>query len=58
MSKIDGFIPFGRIFRNKKRIWVTDMERGRREEHLIPHSIHLVIHESDFVNRGQNLTQG
>jgi DNA-directed RNA polymerase subunit beta' len=58
MAKIDAVISFGGMIRNKKRVWVTDMEPGRREEHLIPHGIHLVVHEGDFVNRGQNLTEG
>ncbi|MDR1590513.1 MAG: DNA-directed RNA polymerase subunit beta' [Puniceicoccales bacterium] len=58
MAKIDGVISFGGMIRNKKRVWVTDTETGRREEHLIPHGTHLVIHEGDFVNRGQNLTEG
>jgi DNA-directed RNA polymerase subunit beta' len=58
MAKIDGVISFGGMIRNKKRIWVTDTETGRREEHLIPHGTHLVVHEGDFVNRGQNLTEG
>jgi DNA-directed RNA polymerase subunit beta' len=58
MAKIDGVVAFGGMIRNKRRIWVTDTETGRREEHLIPHGIHLVVHEGDFVNRGQNLTEG
>jgi DNA-directed RNA polymerase subunit beta' len=58
MAKVDGVVVFGGMIRNKRRIWVTDTETGRREEHLIPHGIHLVIHEGDFVNRGQNLTEG
>jgi DNA-directed RNA polymerase subunit beta' len=53
MAKIDGVISFGGMIRNKKRVWVTETETGCREEHLIPHGIHLVVHEGDFVNRGQ-----
>ncbi|MDR2806664.1 MAG: DNA-directed RNA polymerase subunit beta' [Puniceicoccales bacterium] len=58
MAKLDGIISFGGMIRNKRRIWVTDTETGRREEHLIPHGVHLIVHEGDFVNRGQNLTEG
>jgi DNA-directed RNA polymerase subunit beta' len=58
MAKIDGIISFGGLIRNKRRIWVTDTETGRREEHLIGHGTHVVVHEGDFVNRGQHLTEG
>lgn len=58
MAKIDGVVSFGGMIRNKKRVWVTDTETGHREEHLIPHGTNLVVHEGDFVNRGQNLTEG
>ena len=58
MAKIDGIVSFGGMIRNKKRVWVTDTETGHREEHLIPHGVNLIVHEGDFVNRGQNLTEG
>ncbi|MDR0351062.1 MAG: DNA-directed RNA polymerase subunit beta' [Puniceicoccales bacterium] len=58
MAKIDGVVSFGGTVRNKKRIWITDSETGRREEHLIPHSTQIVVHEGDFVSRGQHLTDG
>jgi DNA-directed RNA polymerase subunit beta' len=58
MAKIDGIVSFGGMVRNKKRIWVTDTETDRREEHLIPHGTHLLAHEGDFVSRGQKLTEG
>ncbi|MDR3274121.1 MAG: DNA-directed RNA polymerase subunit beta' [Puniceicoccales bacterium] len=58
MAKIDGIVSFGGTVRNKRRIWVTDSESGQRQEHLIPHGRSIIVHEGDFVNRGQNLTDG
>jgi DNA-directed RNA polymerase subunit beta' len=58
MAKIDGIVSFGAPVRNKKRLWVTDSESGRREEHLIPREVHTIVHEGDFVSRGQHLTEG
>ncbi|MDR2735634.1 MAG: DNA-directed RNA polymerase subunit beta' [Puniceicoccales bacterium] len=58
MAKIDGIVSFGGTVRNKKRIWITDAEAGRREEHLIPHGTQIIVHEGDFVSRGQYLTGG
>lgn len=58
MAKIDGIISFGGTIRNKKRIWITDSETGQRQEHLVPHGRNIIAHEGDFVNKGQNLTDG
>jgi DNA-directed RNA polymerase subunit beta' len=58
MAKIDGIVSFGGTMRNKKRIWVSDSETSQRQEHLVPHGRTIVVHEGDFVNKGQNLTDG
>ncbi|MDE6432438.1 MAG: DNA-directed RNA polymerase subunit beta' [Opitutales bacterium] len=58
MAKIDGIVSFGGTIRNKKRIWVTDSETGQKQEHFIPHGKNIIVHEGDFVNKGQNLTDG
>ncbi|MDR2377418.1 MAG: DNA-directed RNA polymerase subunit beta' [Puniceicoccales bacterium] len=58
MAKIDGVVSFGAPVRNKKRLWVTDSTSGRREEHLIARELHTLVHEGDFVSRGQPLTEG
>jgi hypothetical protein len=36
MMKVDSTIAFGGMIYNKKHIWPTDMEKGRRQEHLTP----------------------
>jgi DNA-directed RNA polymerase subunit beta' len=58
MAKIDGIVSFGGTVRNKKRVWVSDSETGQRQEHLVPHGRTIIVHEGDFVNKGQNLTDG
>jgi DNA-directed RNA polymerase subunit beta' len=58
MAKIDGLISFGMPVRNKKRLLVTDSESGRQEEHLVSREVHTIVHEGDFVSRGQHLTEG
>ncbi|MDR0445370.1 MAG: DNA-directed RNA polymerase subunit beta' [Puniceicoccales bacterium] len=58
MAKIDGVVSFGGPVRSKKRLWVTDNESGHREEHLISREVHMLVHEGDFVSRGQHLTEG
>ncbi|MDR0679567.1 MAG: DNA-directed RNA polymerase subunit beta' [Puniceicoccales bacterium] len=58
MAKLDGIVSFGGTVRNKKRIWVTDSETGQRQDHLVAHGRSIVVHEGDFVSKGQNLTDG
>lgn len=58
MVKLDGIVSFGGTLRNKRRVIVTDPETGRKEEHLVPHSKQILVHEGDFVNKGQLLTEG
>jgi DNA-directed RNA polymerase subunit beta' len=58
MAKIDGIVSLGGTMRNKRRLWVTDSETGQRQEHLIPHGRSIIVHEGDFVSKGQNLTDG
>ena len=48
----------GGTFRGKKRLLVTNEDRGEVEEHLIPHGRHIIVHKDDLVYRGQPLTEG
>lgn len=58
MAKIDGIVSLNTgTLRGKKRLLITDSE-GNHEEHLIPHGKHIVVHEGDFVHKGQHLTEG
>lgn len=57
MAKIGGVVSFEGTVRSKKKLVVTDDE-GNREEHLIPHGKHIIVHEGDQVRRGQHLTEG
>ncbi len=58
MAKIDGIVSFGGTLRNKRRLYITDPETGVKQEHLIAHEKHIIVHEGDFINRGQSLTDG
>ncbi len=57
MAKIGGVVSFEGTVRSKKKLVVTD-DDGNREEHLIPHGKHIIVHEGDQVRRGQHLTEG
>ncbi len=58
IAKIDGVVDFAGSARGKRRILVKDTESGVEEEHLIPHSKHIIVFRGDQVKKGQQLTEG
>jgi len=57
IAKIDGVVDFG-IHKNKRLVIVRDEVTGMQEEHLIPHTKHLIVQKGDHVVKGQQLTDG
>src|ERR1019366_9743871 len=58
IAKIDGIVDFAGTVRGKGRILVKDPKTGAEEEHLIPHSKHIIVFRGDQVKKGQQLTEG
>lgn len=58
IAKIDGVIDFRGVQKNKRIVVVRDEATGMEEEHLIPHTKHLIIQRGDHVVKGQQLTDG
>lgn len=58
IAKIDGVVDFRGVQKNKRIVVVRDDVSGMEEEHLIPHSKHLIVQRSDQVIKGQQLTDG
>ncbi len=58
IAKIDGVVDFAGTVRGKRRILVKDPKTGAEEEHLIPHSKHIIVFRGDSVRKGQQLTEG
>lgn len=58
IAKIDGIVDFRGVQKNKRIVVVRDEISGMEEEHLIPHSKHLIIQRGDHVSKGQQLTDG
>jgi DNA-directed RNA polymerase subunit beta' len=58
IAKIDGVVDFAGTVRGKRRIIVKDPKTGSEEEHLIPHSKHIIVFRGDTVKKGQQLTEG
>jgi DNA-directed RNA polymerase subunit beta' len=58
IAKIDGVVDFRGVQKNKRIVVVRDEATGMEEEHLIPHTKHLIIQRGDHVIKGQQLTDG
>ena len=58
IAKIDGVVDFRGVQKNKRIVVVRDEESGMEEEHLIPHTKHLIVQRGDHVVKGQQLTDG
>ncbi len=58
IAKIDGVVDFRGVQKNKRIVVVRDEISGMEEEHLIPHSKHLIVQRGEHVVKGQQLTNG
>lgn len=58
IAKIDGVVDFRGVQKNKRIVVVRDEMSGMEEEHLIPHTKHLIVQKGDHVVKGQQLTDG
>lgn len=58
IARIDGVVDFRGVQKNKRIVVVRDEISGMEEEHLIPHTKHLIIQRGDHVVKGQQLTDG
>ncbi len=56
VSEIDGYVKFGPIKRGIREVIVeSELET---KKYAIPHGMHLLVHENDFVRAGERLTDG
>lgn len=58
IAKIDGVVDFRGVQKSKRIVIVRDEVTGMEEEHLIPHTKHLIVQRGDHVIKGQQLTDG
>jgi len=58
IAKLDGIVDFRGVQKNKRIVVVKDEKTGMEEEHLVPHTKHLIVQRGDAVIKGQQLTDG
>jgi DNA-directed RNA polymerase subunit beta' len=58
IAKIDGIVDFGPNQRGRRCLIIRDTITGDEEQHLIPMGKHIVVYKGDYVQKGQQLTEG
>ena len=59
IAEIDGYVEFGRDYKNKRRIIIRPKEEdGETSEYLIPKGKHISVQEGDFIEKGEYLLDG
>jgi DNA-directed RNA polymerase subunit beta' len=58
IAKIDGAVDFGPNQRGRRCLLIRDAVTGDEEQHLIPMGKHIVVYKGDYVQKGQQLTEG
>ncbi|MFW5722359.1 MAG: DNA-directed RNA polymerase subunit beta', partial [Desulfohalobiaceae bacterium] len=56
-TEIDGVVSYGPDTKGKRKIIITP-DTGDTKEYLIPKGKHITVHEGDFVEAGESLTEG
>ncbi|MGD9898025.1 MAG: DNA-directed RNA polymerase subunit beta' [Calditrichaceae bacterium] len=56
VSEIDGYIKFGPVKRGVREINVESEHESKK--YLIPHGMHILVHENDLVEAGERMTDG
>ena len=59
IAEIDGYVKFGRDYKNKRRISIESGEEdGETREYLIQKGKHITVQEGDFIQKGEYLLDG
>ncbi|MDB6178589.1 DNA-directed RNA polymerase subunit beta' [Paracoccus sp. Z330] len=59
IAEIDGYVRFGKDYKNKRRISIEPSEEGRDPvEYMVPKGKHIPVQEGDFVQRGDYIMDG
>jgi DNA-directed RNA polymerase subunit beta' len=59
LAEIDGFIEFGKDYKNKRRVIIKPKnEKLENVEFLIPKGKHISVREGDFVEKGDYIVEG
>ena len=58
VSEIEGVVEFGGVRRGVRKVSVVSRDGRDVKNYLIPYGKHLLVHEGDFVQAGEKLSEG
>jgi len=58
VSEIDGYVKFGEVRRGIRKVIVTSPDGHETKTYLIPYGKHILVHDGDFVQAGEKITEG
>ncbi|MEL6532434.1 MAG: DNA-directed RNA polymerase subunit beta', partial [Pseudomonadota bacterium] len=59
IAEIDGYVKFGRDFKNKRRIAIVPADESQEPaEYMVPKGKHIPVAEGDFVQKGDYIMDG
>ncbi len=59
ICEIDGYVRFGKDYKNKRRITIEPVEEGvAAAEYMVPKGKHIPVQEGDYVQRGDYIMDG
>src|SRR5438477_5336949 len=59
LAELDGFIEFGKDYKNKRRVIVKPKnDKSEPVEYLIPKGKHINVREGDYVEKGDYIVEG
>ena len=59
IAEIDGYVRFGRDYKNKRRISIEPAEEGKENvEYMVPKGKHIPVAEGDFILKGDYIMDG
>jgi DNA-directed RNA polymerase subunit beta' len=58
IAERDGFVEFGKDYKNKRRVIVKPEGDGEPQEYLLPKGKHIAVNDGDFIRRGDPLIDG
>ena len=57
VSEVDGMVEFGPVSKGMRKI-IVKSESGDSRSYIVPQGKHLRVYEGDFIEAGDNLTEG
>jgi DNA-directed RNA polymerase subunit beta' len=59
IAEIDGYVRFGRDYKNKRRITIEPANDGQEPvEYMVPKGKHIPVQEGDFIAKGEYIMDG